>query len=435
MNRLYLLLISVVLAHVAIAQQYQLDSVVLITDDEKYICIQKVKTKKGQTEVVRLERDSQFTVNQYLERISSRYDERGNNLENIYEEWNIASGSWEEMSKSEYEYNSDNEIIQHISSVKNGQEWLKKRLSKSIYAPDKRSKMQTEYVYQNDRFEPTRKIIWLLDDFGEFYHYETLKWSDDATAQTTKLIQSENYYEKDTLLMPYEIYGRKERQWKNEGKAEYELDENNRKKTYNYTLYYGDFDGNWFFDGRSEDIELPEQRKKINRRYNWSEIEQDWELDHQEETFFNDKGEIEAILVSEPDSTSALIIKIEKLYSYDTIGRLKLLQHFYFDGGDNILSGQQSKEFDNEGNIYREDVCIPNHDTNTWKLTFSTEFSYDKNVLLDTDEDRERIYDGMPNEYNYASKKYGLKAVKSYEIEDGMKRSLGEYEYFYSQKP
>src|SRR5690554_4716586 len=95
MNR-YFLLIFIIIAIPATAQQYKLDSIVHTVKGRQFITSTKNDTVNRQAEIIRYQRENPDAEIQKTERIILRYDEHGNDVQTIFASWNTISNRSEE---------------------------------------------------------------------------------------------------------------------------------------------------------------------------------------------------------------------------------------------------------------------------------------------------------------------------------------------------
>lgn len=429
MNRLYFLLIFITTKFSAKAQQYQLDSMVHTVNRKQFITVQNHNIDKNQAEIIRFERDNQSSTKRYTERISVHYNEHYKALQTVFDLWDSDNNSWVGYEKTEEEYNSDNKLIGQTGFRKQGKEWRMEYQHKKTYAKD--SLIETDYEFRNNKLQPTIKSITFINAHNKVDYYETWRWND-TIQDWSKLAQTRNIYQNDTILTAYEVYEWKENQWQNQEKVVYELDKNNQR-TDNYTSFVGNALV-WIPKYRFEQIELPEQWKKLSKTYTWSEEKNDWILSTQVDTYLNDKGEKQDVIYSELNKTTNLLKPtLERMHFYDDQNRLTLFQEIYLQG-EKMVGTQNTVKFDEEGNVYQEDFFELDAETDQWKDKVSTEFTFDKNILLKSSENRKKLDFFNLNEYNYLTNKSAVKEVKTYQFKNGEKVLFEEYEYFYSER-
>lgn len=428
MNRIYSLLIFIAVTFSAKAQQYQLDSIVHTVQEKQFVTIQNHDIDKQRAEIIRFERNKNSSEKKFTERINIRYNNHFKNTQHIYSLWNSDGNNWLEYEKTEEEYNAENKLIGQTSYRKQGKEWRMEYQHKKTYAKD--TLIETDYEYRNNKFQPVIKSLTFINSFDKVKYYETLRWNDTID-DWKKLSQTRNVYQNDTILIAYEVYEWKDNQWKNQEKVTYELDKNNQR-TDNYTVYLG-VDSEWIPKNKFEQIELTQERKKLSKTYTWSEEKNDWILSTQVDTYLNDKGEKQDVIYSELDkTTNQLKPTLERMHFYDDQNRLTLFQEIY-PQDEKIVGTQNTVKFDEEGNVYREDFFELNAETDQWKEKTSTEFLFDKNILLPSTEERKKLDFFNLNEHNYLTNKYAVKQVKTYQYKNGEKVLFEEYEYFYSE--
>ena len=152
------------------------------------------------------------------------------------------------------------------------------------------------------------------------------------------------------------------------------------------------------------------------------------------QVFLNEKDQVQDVLLLEiDDGSQQLKVRHEQMHFYDQHGRINLVQDISY-GGDTIFGTQRGVKYDADGSIYQENRYELDAENDTWNDTGSTEFIFDKNVILGNADEQKIMDYFMLSEHNYISKKYAVKKVKVYQIIEGEKTLSGEYDYYYSQK-
>lgn len=381
--------------------------------------------------MVRLDRDNQFSEIKYREKTQVLYDAHGNYLQSVAAQRSADNSKWSEISKAEWKYNDNEELIwtASYSYRKQQNDWFAEDRYERLISND--TIVEVDFRNQNDGLIPVRKHFSLKNETGEVYHYETMIWNDTIN-EWEKSYLSKTFYINDTTVVSRENYVWDENQWRNKDKEAYELDQNN-EKTGNFTLYQAASNGNWRPQSRFEEIKFSEEKKTFSNTYQWSSTDQVWVLYSQVQVYCNEDDQVQDVLLLELDTGSnQLMLRGEQMQLYDQHGRIRLVQDISHQDG--IVTGtQHSIKYDEDGNIYREDHYEFDAENDTWKDIRSTEFFFDKDVILGTDEGQGVMDFFLLSEHAYASKRYAVKNVKIYEVEGEKKVLSGEYDYFYSQ--
>ncbi|MFD2744122.1 MULTISPECIES: hypothetical protein [Sphingobacterium] len=429
-TRIYLLLILASTVHRANAQQYQLDSVIRTSNSGQLVSIQKNDAEKRLAEIVRLERNSQFSDITYREKAQLHYDVYGNDVQTIFELWNRDTERWEAESKSEWEYDGKQELSKLVSYQKADHNWLAEQQYTRIVSND--SVVEIDYRFQDETLVPTNKSITVLNEFEKNLDYETMIWKD-SIHDWAPVSRTKNFYVKDTVLTGYETYVWKDNQWQNQAKIQYELDAD-QQNTGNYTSYKAQQDGSWIPESRFAEIKVPTEKKTFSNTYQWSSTDQDWVLSSQVHVLLNEKDQVQDIMFLELDDDSKqLEMRYEQMNLYDQHDRLNLVQDISYSG-DTIFGTQSSVKYDDYGSIYQENHYELDTESDTWKDTRSIEFLFDESVTLGNAEEQKIMDYFMLNDHNYLSKKYVVKKVKVYQIVEGEKTLSEEYDYYYSPR-
>lgn len=430
MKQFYSLLIGVITALSTTAQQYQLDSVVRTINDKQNIASQKNNINERLAEVVRFERDSRLSHIKYTAKTQMHYDDKGNYLKSISALWNSDNSNWEEASKAEWKYNDTEELIWTASYAKRSNDWLAEDQYERFISDD--SIVEIDFRQHHDQLKPVKKSISLKNESDAVYHYETLIWNDTIN-EWEKSYLSKTFYVNDTTVVSRENYVWNENQWQGKDKEEYELDQN-KEKTGNFTLYQGSLGGGWLPQSRFEETVFPEEKKTLSNTYRWSIEDQDWILYSQVQVFRNEEDQIQDVLFLELDTDSnKLVVHGEQLNLYDQHGRIKVVQEISHDGGT-ITGTQHSVKYDEDGNVDRDNHYELDAENHTWKEVSYTEFFFDKSVEWSTDKEQCVMDFYLLSEHNYASKKYAVKNVKIFDLENEQMVLSEEYDYFYSKK-
>lgn len=428
MLKSYLIFLCLSVSISGIAQQYQLDSVVHIINDTQLIASQKYDAESRKAELVRYQRQGANDAVQKMERAQVIYDDKGNELYHIFSVWNPTANTWNEEEKTEQEFNAANKLTRVSNHRKRNNHWIKIFENKRSYVQD--SIIETDYDTKNDKFQPTHKSISVTNTLDKVKTHEIFLWNAKKHIWQP-LNRTSNIYQKDTMIIGFEIVEWKENQWQKQEKVVYKLGKDNLP-TGNYTLYKGQ-KNEWRPVTKFEEESLPEQNKKISSTYKWENTDNKWIIQAQVETYLNKEGKKQDVLFSEIDTSNRqLKLQLEQMHFYDKQGRLIIFQNF--DHSNETRTGTQSTvKFDKEGNVIQENRYELDPENDTWNEKMRTEFVYDKNIALDsTFEQRKNLDLFSLNGYNYITNKYAVKQVKIYRYENGKKILSEEFECFYS---
>lgn len=412
----------------AVAQQYKLDSVVQTINGAQFITTQKYDTRNKKAELVRYERAEANSAIQKLEHTQVTYDDKGNEISQIFSPWNPTKNTWDEEEKTEKEFNTDNKLIRVSTHHYKNNRWMIESENTRVYTPN--SIIETDYETKDNKLQPMHKNISVTNAFDKIKTHETFLWNDKSQSWQP-LTQTKNNYQNDTILIGYETLKWKENQWQKQEKVVYELNAKGNI-TNNYTLYNARHNS-WVPINKFEEEDFPQQNKKISNTYRWLETDNKWIIHSQTETFFNEHGKKQDVLISERDtSTHQLKLQLEQMFFYDDALRLNLFQ--YFDHSAKKITGiQNSIKLDKEGNVIQENQFELDAENNIWIEKTTTESEYYQNIVLDTAVEAHKKLDffGL-NVYNYINNKHATKNVKTYQYRGGKKVLHEEFQFFYS---
>lgn len=428
MNRILFLLFFTIFSTASIAQEYRLDSVVYTTKGYQFIFSQTYDAENRKAEIIRYELNSITAEIQEKIRSQIQYDEQDNELQSVSALWNPLSNTWDEEEKTENKYNADQKLTQKITYRKKGQEWIKEFENTRMYVND--SITDIDYELREDKYQPIHKYMTVVNACNETKIRDIFLWNDEAQS-LTQSTRTEYHYINDTILTDYITLELKENQWYNQEKMVYEFEENGQR-TDNYIIYKGS-DSDWIPSYRSEQVNLPKEQKKISRNYSWSESDSSWKKYSEIVRFLNEDGKENNILFSEHnEETNQFQLSVERMMLYDQQNRLTLTQEINHHGEQ--MSGMQNTvKFDEEGNLIRISYHEFDADNDTWNDYLTTEFFFEKKIVLKEDKDKKELDFFSLNEHQYQQNKYAVQKVKVYEYSSGEKALLEEYKYFYSE--
>lgn len=409
----------------AIQAQYQKsDSVVYKGRDTQFSVVQRYDTENKKVEIVNYEQ-----INGAIEkttRVKTAYDDKGNELEKVYSLWYSQRNAWEEEERTLQKFNDKDQLTQHISYQKKGEQWSSVFESNSSYVRDSIIEVNSEE--REGTFQPTHKSITVNTPFGKNKTYEILLWKGESQ-KWEHLNRTENYYQNDTILIGSETIAWENNTWQEQEKIVYELDSLGHKMD-NYTVYRREGE-QWMATSKFEQVDLPKEKKQISRTCHWREEEQKWEVRSQIDTHFNSEGKKQDVMFWELDLvTNQLKLQFEQLHLYNKEGWLKLLQEF--DHSNPELKGvQQTFKFDSDGNVIQEDLYEWNAKEDNWTATFTADFVFDTTLALDTLlEETKPLYVNELNEYASRPNTHAIKQVKRYQYQNGKKVLYEEWESF-----
>jgi len=223
MKKVILLLVLVSLSMISFAQTFKLDSVVNIIRGKKFIESQKFDSKTNKAELIRYECDSASTDVVKTQRFQVAYDNNENERITLASEWNPVTNIWDEVEKTEREFNSDNQEIKVIHFQKINNMWVKESENTHSYVKD--TIIESDYEVRNGKFQEIFKTISYVNKYDKIVRQDISIWDDDE--QGLKLYQhSLNQFLNDTVLTISESFRWNKDQWQKDQKVEYQLDSN-----------------------------------------------------------------------------------------------------------------------------------------------------------------------------------------------------------------
>jgi len=416
------------LSMISFAQTFKLDSVVNIIRGKKFIESQKFDSKTNKAELIRYECDSASTDVVKTQRFQVAYDNNENERITLASEWNPVTNIWDEVEKTEREFNSDNQEIKVIHFQKINNMWVKESENTHSYVKD--TIIESDYEVRNGKFQEIFKTISYVNKYDKIVRQDISIWDDDE--QGLKLYQhSLNQFLNDTVLTISESFRWNKDQWQKDQKVEYQLDSNGVAGS-NYILYESK-ENDWIPTDKFTHINLPIENKQIRQNNSWDKTKKAWVEGNKIVHFFDNKGNDVGDLYFELDKDNGqFILTFERIKLYNSQGLLTLIQSFEHNN-EGTKGNQISRKIDENGNVIREDTYFFDVESDKWKEQSSTIFVYAEDIVYRAGGKLNENIDLFNlSSNNLKNNKNALKHVMVFEYKDGIKILEEQFDYFYS---
>lgn len=429
MRILVIFLTGITLSNLSMAQQkYQLDSVLSrsVQDNmQPRIAKQKYDAEKNllEWELYLIQTTSEKAEGA---KHISKFDERDNELYNIYSRWDLKTKAWVKTQKIEKSYDEKNRVISHEEYEMSAGQW--QGLSRSTQEFDGNNVVNVQYTGKNENWRPTYKNTVQFNQGEQELLTLNDQW-DTLANDWSNWMKHEYSYLRDSLLNEAITYHWKDGKWAN-----------HEKTVYKYTPDFANISERIIYAGTPNGWGpkyLTQvsyyQSKKWEKVFHWSEEDGKWKPEALSESYFDRYGRETDFLSLDWDKQAGRYKgRFQRLSLYDDHGRLTLSQEIYFEKGKPKSGLQMSFKFDEDGNLCSEAFRSLDVKTAKWIDQQSREFVFDKNIVLHEGGeaiDKARIgYDNIPKN------KHAVKEIRSYTYSGGKKVLQEESTYFYSVK-
>lgn len=426
MKKLLLYTIFLFIQHIVFGQ-HQLDSVVRIVGDTKFITAQKHDVENRQVEVIRYEVQGKPERVFNSDKFFGQYDERGNELVHIRSSWNDGLSMWWESEKIEKIYDDSNRVVSYAEYEMRNGEWM--GLSKTVIEFEEQMVVTIDYSGEEDYWMPTYKNVGQFNEHGDEVLTVNYKW-DSIAGDWAYWMKNENTFLQDTLLEESATYTWEDGQWVNSEKVVYKY-RPDMDKVSDRVVYVGTADG-WQFKYLTQMKYYDAvQREEV---FYWSEGEELWRAETFKESYIDKHGrETDFVLFVWNLEAEEYRRNVQGMTVYDAQDRVTLFQEVRYEDGIVNYGMEMLFDFDKDGNMYREThrSLIPNEG---WTTLTTKEFAFNKEIVCQ-DGGETRVLDRTHIGYENSTKnKHVIDSICSYRYVDGQKVLQEETKYYYSTR-
>lgn len=402
---------------------YRLDSVVSVRSDIQ----KKTSWQKHDTVQNRLFAQHENRIETILHEGSrhvTQYDQRGNELEHIYSNWDSTVHKWIEQEKVTKSYDSQDRMLSYIEYEKIGTDWIGLAKTEQIF--EERAISNIEYTGRGGRWHPIFKNVEMLGDKDVSLLSYNYQW-DSLANDWVFWMKHDKTFSSDTLLHE-STYIWENGKWMNKERISYVYEKNKLSDRVVYSGTKDDWQFNHLIQFRPFDTGHAEEA------FYWSVEEEKWKPESFQESYMDRHGRVTDYAAFIWNKKKREYVRAAQgITVYDAKDRITFLQEAqYDDEGKGINGSQMTLYFDKEDNLYRE-IHRSFHPKDSWRTHRTKEITFRKDITYQDEQGKTYVIDparlGMEN---LSKSQYAIDYISIYKHTDGQKILEEEIRYYYT---